>query len=65
VTIIALLDAQLPAAIAEADQCITVSVADPPLAAALDCAAGDGLLRIDRLYSEHSYRIKLRRDRHA
>jgi GntR family transcriptional regulator len=82
VTIIALLDAQLPAPIAEADQSITVSVADPPLAAALGCAAGDGLLRIDRLYSDtagrfvelaisyfvpafYSYRIKLRRDRHA
>jgi GntR family transcriptional regulator len=82
VTIIALLDAQLPAPIAEADQSITLSVADPPLAAALGCAPGDGLLRIDRLYSDtagrfvelaisyfvpalYSYRIKLRRDRHA
>ena len=51
VTIIALLDDRLHAPIAEADQSITVATADPALAAALGCAAGEGLLRIDRLYS--------------
>jgi DNA-binding GntR family transcriptional regulator len=82
VTIIAVLDERLQAPIAEADQSITVAAADPSLAAALDCAVGDGLLRVDRLYSDtagrlvelaisyfvpelYSYRIKLRRDRHA
>lgn len=52
VTIIALLDARLPAPIAEADQSITVAPADPVTAAQLGCAAGDPLLRIDRLYSD-------------
>jgi DNA-binding GntR family transcriptional regulator len=52
VTIIALLDARLPAPIAEADQSITVAPADPATAAQLGCAAGDPLLRIDRLYSD-------------
>jgi GntR family transcriptional regulator len=52
VTVIALLDARLPAPIAEADQSITVAAADGPSAAALGCAAGDPLLRIDRLYSD-------------
>jgi GntR family transcriptional regulator len=82
VTIIALLDARLPAPIAEADQSITVAAADSSLAAALGCVVGDGLLRIDRIYSDtagrlvelaisyfvpelYSYRIKLKRDRHA
>jgi len=51
-TIIALLDARLPAPIAEADQSITVAAADPATAAHLGCAAGDPLLRIDRLYSD-------------
>jgi GntR family transcriptional regulator len=52
VTIIALLDARLSAPIAEADQSITVGVANPALAAALGCAVGERLLRIDRLYSD-------------
>lgn len=52
VTIIALLDARLPAPIAEADQSITVAAADGPVAAALGCPAGDPLLRVDRLYSD-------------
>jgi GntR family transcriptional regulator len=82
VTIIAVLDARLPAPIAEADQSITVAAADPSLAATLGCAVGDGLLRIDGLISDtagrlvelaisyfipelYSYRIKLRRNRHA
>jgi GntR family transcriptional regulator len=51
-TIIALLDARLPAPIAEADQSITVAAADPATAAQLGCPAGDPLLRIDRLYSD-------------
>jgi GntR family transcriptional regulator len=51
-TIIALLDARLPAPIAEADQSITVAAADPATAAQLGCRAGDPLLRIDRLYSD-------------
>jgi DNA-binding GntR family transcriptional regulator len=51
-TIIGLLDARLPAPIAEADQSITVAAADPTTAALLGCPAGDPLLRIDRLYSD-------------
>jgi GntR family transcriptional regulator len=51
-TIIALLDARLPAPIAEADQSITVTAADPVTAVELGCAAGGPLLRIDRLYSD-------------
>jgi DNA-binding GntR family transcriptional regulator len=51
-TIIALLDARLPAPIAEADQSVTVAAADPATAAQLGCAAGDPLLRIDRLYAD-------------
>lgn len=56
-TIIALLDERLPAPIAEADQSITVGTADQALAAALGCAPGDGLLRIDRLYSDTADRM--------
>jgi DNA-binding GntR family transcriptional regulator len=52
VTIIALLDARLPAPIAEADQSITVAAADGAVAAALGRPAGDPLLRVDRLYSD-------------
>ena len=51
-TIIGLLDARLPAPIAEADQSITVAAADPAIAAQLGCPVGDPLLRIDRLYSD-------------
>jgi GntR family transcriptional regulator len=51
-TIIAVLDARLAAPIAEADQSITVAAADPLVAAVLGCAAGDPVLRIDRLYSD-------------
>jgi DNA-binding GntR family transcriptional regulator len=51
-TIIALLDARLPAPIAEADQSITVASADAATAAQLGCRPGDPLLRIDRLYSD-------------
>jgi GntR family transcriptional regulator len=56
-TIIALLDERLQAPIAEADQSITVAQADQALAAALGCGAGDGLLRIDRLYSDTAGRM--------
>ena len=51
-TIIGLLDARLPAPIAEADQSITVAPADGATAAQLGRPAGDPLLRIDRLYSD-------------
>lgn len=51
-TIIALLDARLPAPIAEADQSITVASADAATAAQLGGRPGDPLLRIDRLYSD-------------
>lgn len=50
VTIIGLLDARLDAPIAEAEQSITVALADDRAAEALGCAAGHPLLRIDRLY---------------
>ncbi|HJP76076.1 MAG TPA: GntR family transcriptional regulator [Pseudonocardiaceae bacterium] len=50
VTIIGLLDTRLPAPIAEAEQSITATAADETLAAALDCAPGVPVLRIDRLY---------------
>ena len=51
-TIIGLLDARLPAPIAEADQSITVAAADPATAGQLGCAPGEPMLRIDRLYSD-------------
>jgi DNA-binding GntR family transcriptional regulator len=49
-TIIGLLDTRLAAPIAEAEQSITATAADATLAAALDCAPGAPVLRIDRLY---------------
>ncbi|WP_432825518.1 GntR family transcriptional regulator [Dactylosporangium sp. CA-092794] len=49
-TIIGLLDAKLKAPIAEAQQSITVEVADTSTAASLGCDEGHPLLRIDRLY---------------
>lgn len=57
VTIIAVLDARLPAPVAEAGQSITVTAAAPPLAAALGCAVGDGVLHIDQLYSDKADRF--------
>lgn len=77
VTIIGLLDARLPAPIAEAEQSITAA-ADPVLADALGCQPYVPLLRIDRIYlttdsqpvelaishflpEQYSYRVKLRR----
>jgi len=50
VTIIGLLDDRLDAPIAEAEQSITVALADGAAAGALGCPAGHPLLRIDRLY---------------
>jgi DNA-binding GntR family transcriptional regulator len=50
VTIIGLLDSRLSAPIAEAEQSITVALADDRSAEALGCPAGHPLLRIDRLY---------------
>jgi DNA-binding GntR family transcriptional regulator len=49
-TIIGLLDTRLPAPIAEAEQSITATAADEPIAAALGCSPGAPVLRIDRLY---------------
>ena len=40
--------------IAEAAQSITVAGADAEVAAAVDCAAGHPMLRVDRLYSDSS-----------
>jgi GntR family transcriptional regulator len=54
VTVIGLLDARLDAPIAEAEQSITVALADPATAEALGCPAGHPLLRIDRLYRDTS-----------
>jgi GntR family transcriptional regulator len=50
VTVIGLLDTRLDAPIAEAEQSITVALADAGTAEALGCPAGHPLLRIDRLY---------------
>jgi GntR family transcriptional regulator len=50
VTIIGLLDTRLDAPIAEAEQSITVALADGRAAEALSCPVGHPLLRIDRLY---------------
>jgi GntR family transcriptional regulator len=54
VTIIGLLDSRLAAPIAEAEQSITVALADDRSADALGCPAGHPLLRIDRLYLDTS-----------
>jgi GntR family transcriptional regulator len=50
VTVIGLLDSRLEAPIAEAEQSITVALADDKASGALGCAVGHPLLRIDRLY---------------
>lgn len=50
VTIIGLLDTRLDAPIAEAEQSITVALADAFAAESLGCPVGRPLLRIDRLY---------------
>jgi DNA-binding GntR family transcriptional regulator len=49
-TIIGLLDPVLPQPIGGADQTITVALADARVAAATECAPGEPMLRIDRLY---------------
>ncbi len=53
-TIIGLLEPSLALPIAEAAQSITVAGADAEVAAAVDCAAGHPMLRVDRLYSDSS-----------
>ena len=54
VTIIGQLDSRLAAPIAEAEQSITVALADDRSAVALGCPVGHPLLRIDRLYLDTS-----------
>jgi DNA-binding GntR family transcriptional regulator len=54
VTVIGLLDTRLEAPIAEAEQSITVALADGATADALGCPAAHPLLRIDRLYLDTS-----------
>ena len=49
-TIIGLLDTRLSEPIAEAEQSITATTADETIAAALGCALGAPVLRIDRIY---------------
>jgi DNA-binding GntR family transcriptional regulator len=49
-TVIGLLDTRLEEPIAEADQSITVAVADADLASVLEVSEGAPLLRIDRQY---------------
>lgn len=51
-TIIGLAEPRMSNPIAEAAQSITVSAADTTAAAALDCAPGHPMLRVDRLYSD-------------
>ncbi|MGW0249006.1 GntR family transcriptional regulator [Nocardia goodfellowii] len=48
---IGLLDPRLPRPISEAAQTITVAAATPEVAAAVGCATGHPMLRVDRLYS--------------
>ncbi len=45
-----MLDGRLEEPIAEAEQSVTVALADAEAAARLGCALGHALLRIDRLY---------------
>jgi DNA-binding GntR family transcriptional regulator len=52
VTIIGLLDAQLEAPIAEAEQSVTVDLATGEVAEHLGCPEGHPVLRIDRLYHD-------------
>ena len=53
-TVIGLLEPHLGAPIAEAAQSITVGTADTGAAAAVDCAPGHPMLRVDRLYRDDS-----------
>ncbi|MGV0774380.1 GntR family transcriptional regulator [Mycolicibacterium elephantis] len=51
-TVIGLLEPHLAEPITEAAQWITVAPADEAVAAAVDCAPGHPMLRVDRLYSD-------------
>ncbi|MGV0796615.1 GntR family transcriptional regulator [Mycolicibacterium elephantis] len=51
-TVIGLLEPHLAEPITEAAQWITVASADEAVAAAVDCAPGHPMLRVDRLYSD-------------
>ncbi|OBA78226.1 GntR family transcriptional regulator [Mycolicibacterium elephantis] len=51
-TVIGLLEPHLAEPITEAAQWITVAPADEAVAAAVDCALGHPMLRVDRLYSD-------------
>ncbi|MGY4654594.1 GntR family transcriptional regulator [Mycobacterium sp. URHB0021] len=55
-TVIGLLEPRLIDPIAEAAQSITVAAADTAVAAAVGCAPGHPMLRVDRLYSDTSGR---------
>jgi DNA-binding GntR family transcriptional regulator len=55
-TVIGLLEPHLSAPIARAAQSITVAPADPAVAAAVGCAPGHSMLRVDRLYSDDADR---------
>jgi len=59
-TVIGLLEPRLDAPIAEAAQSITVGAAGEPVAAAVGCATGHPMLRVDRLYAdEHGRPVEL------
>ena len=51
-TVLGLLEPHLAEPITEAAQWITVASADEAVAAAVDCAPGHPMLRVDRLYSD-------------
>lgn len=53
-TIIGLIEREAEVSIAGAHQSITAAVATPELASVLDVAAGDPMLRIDRVYFNHA-----------
>ncbi|MGA5462227.1 GntR family transcriptional regulator [Mycobacterium sp. NPDC050041] len=55
-TVIGLLEPHLREPIVEAAQSITVAEADAAVAAAVNCAPGHPMLRVDRLYSDSSGR---------
>ncbi len=55
-TVIGLLEPHLERPIAEAAQSITVAAADAAAAAAVTCAPGHPMLRVDRLYSDDTGR---------
>lgn len=55
-TVIGLLEPHLATPIEQAAQSITVAPSDDAVAAALGCAAGHPMLRVDRLYSDSAER---------